>query len=156
MCCVLLLSGRSLLVNSSMTHPMTLVVTSGLWALQPLSWEMETLPSLKCILWKCSLRSQGRTPGGALDSPVLCEPGRKGSSLVCNFSPNLRKPDCEICFLFKKKRKNRLGRTQGGDVSARSHPPRNGTSLEQLSTYSATNFPRCSFCALHARNTDAV
>lgn len=69
--CVSFLSDRSLLVSSSMTRPMTLVVTSGLWASQPLSWEMETLPSLKCTLWRCSLRSQGRTPDGALDSPVL-------------------------------------------------------------------------------------
>lgn len=153
MCCVLLLSDRSLLVSSSMTRPMTLVVTSGLWASQPSSWETETLPSLKCILWKCSLRSQGRTPDGALDPSVLRETGLE----VFNFSPNLRKPDCEICFLFKKKRKNnRVRGTQGEDVSVRSHP------WEMTLAWNGCLFPalqfspRCSFCALYKRSKDAV
>nr|XP_020043849.1 myosin-IIIb-like [Castor canadensis] len=41
---------RSLLVSSSMTLPMTLVVTSGPWGSQQLNWGMETLPSLTCTL----------------------------------------------------------------------------------------------------------
>lgn len=156
MCCVLLLSGRSLLVNSSMTRPMMLVVTSGLWASQPLSWEMETLPSLKCILWKCSLRSQGRTPDGALDSSVPREPGRREASwyaislliwesLIVRF----------VSFSKRKERTTDLGGHKEG-MFLQDHTLRNGVSLEQLSTSSARNFLRCSFCALHKRNTDAV
>lgn len=156
MCCVLLLSGRSLLVNSSMTRPMTLVVTSGLWASQPLSWEMETLPSLKCILWKCSLRSQGRTPDGALDSSVPHEPGRREASwYAISF---LIWESLIVRYVSFSKRRERAtdlwGHKEG--MFLQDHTLRNGASLEQLSTSSATNFPRCSFCALHKRNTDAV
>lgn len=49
-CYVLLLSGRSLLVSSSMTLPMTLAVTSGPWGSQLSNWGTEILPSLTCIL----------------------------------------------------------------------------------------------------------